>query len=209
MDLIEKQFGKLINSNEDEHLEFKEAKNHFDFEKLVKYCVALANEGGGKIILGVTDRNPRNVVGTTALGNIEKTKAGLIGRLHLRIDIDEISYQGQRVLIVSVPSRPVGMPVQYKGAYWMRGGEDLIPMTPDRLKQIFAESQPDFSAQICSGATMDDLDSQAIETFRKLWVRRSRNRALSQHSDQQLLTDAELVVDNGITLCGSCFMWFS
>ncbi len=27
----------LIASKEDEHLEFKEAKNHFDFEKLVKY----------------------------------------------------------------------------------------------------------------------------------------------------------------------------
>ena len=40
---------------EDEHLEFKEAKSHFDFEKLVKYCAALANEGGGRIILGVTD----------------------------------------------------------------------------------------------------------------------------------------------------------
>ena len=34
---------------EDEHLEFKEAKNRFDFELLVKYCCALANEGGGKI----------------------------------------------------------------------------------------------------------------------------------------------------------------
>jgi len=32
--------------SENEHLEFKEAKNRFDFEKLVKYCVALANEGG-------------------------------------------------------------------------------------------------------------------------------------------------------------------
>ena len=32
-------------------LEFKEAKGGFHFEELVKYCVALANEGGGKIIL--------------------------------------------------------------------------------------------------------------------------------------------------------------
>jgi len=208
MDVLEKQFGKLLNSTEDEHLEFKEAKNHFDFEKLVKYCVAFANEGGGKIILGVTDRRPRNVVGTSAFKNIEKTKAGLIERLHLRIDIDEISYQGQRVLIVRMPSRPVGMPVQYNGAYWMRGGEDLIPMTPDRLKQIFAESQPDFSAQICSDATMEDLDSQAIEKFRNLWMRRSGNSTLDRLSAEQLLTDAELVVDGGITyaalvLCGS------
>ena len=34
-----------------ERLEFKEAKNRYDFEKLVTYCAALANEGGGRLIL--------------------------------------------------------------------------------------------------------------------------------------------------------------
>jgi|GEM_PF-4857805 len=42
----------------------KEAKQNYQFEKLVDYCVALANEGGGKIILGVTDKRPRRIVGT-------------------------------------------------------------------------------------------------------------------------------------------------
>ena len=41
-----------MNAREDEHLEFKEAKKNFHFETLVKYCVALANEGGGRMILG-------------------------------------------------------------------------------------------------------------------------------------------------------------
>ena len=39
-------------SKENEHLEFKEAKSSFHFEELVKYCVALANEGGGRMVLG-------------------------------------------------------------------------------------------------------------------------------------------------------------
>jgi len=38
--------------SEDEHLEFKEASNNFHFEDLVDYCVALANEGGGRMLLG-------------------------------------------------------------------------------------------------------------------------------------------------------------
>ena len=49
-----------------EHVEFKEAKSNFHFEKLVDYCVALGNEGGGYIILGVTDKIPRKIVGTQA-----------------------------------------------------------------------------------------------------------------------------------------------
>ncbi len=48
-----KELNALLRGiEEDEHLEFKEAKRYFDFEKLVRYCVAIANEGGGKIILG-------------------------------------------------------------------------------------------------------------------------------------------------------------
>ena len=58
------QLSAWMASTEDEHLEFKEAKNRFDFEELVKYCCALANEGGGHVILGVTDKQPRRVVGS-------------------------------------------------------------------------------------------------------------------------------------------------
>jgi ATP-dependent DNA helicase RecG len=38
---------------EDEHLEFKEAKKQYDTTKLYRYCVALANGGDGKLILGL------------------------------------------------------------------------------------------------------------------------------------------------------------
>ena len=41
------QLERIMTSKEGESLEFKEAKNTYDFEKLVKYCAALANEGGG------------------------------------------------------------------------------------------------------------------------------------------------------------------
>ena len=73
-----------MNDQEGEHLEFKEAKTNFHFEKLVKYCIALANEGGGKMVLGVTDKLPRKVVGSRAFSNFERTKAGLNEQLRLR-----------------------------------------------------------------------------------------------------------------------------
>lgn len=61
------KFDQWLSGREDEHLEFKEAKNRFDFEEIARYCAALANEGGGKMILGVTDAVPRKVVGSNAL----------------------------------------------------------------------------------------------------------------------------------------------
>lgn len=45
-----------------------------------------ANEGGGKIILGINDKMPRRVVGCQAFNQLERTKAGLIDRLRLRIE---------------------------------------------------------------------------------------------------------------------------
>jgi len=184
---------------EDEHLEFKEAKGGFHFEKLVKYCAALANEGGGTMILGVTDKLPRQVVGSQAFDSVERTKAGLIDKLRLRVEVTEVSHPQGRVLVFEVPPRPIGMPIAVDGAYWMRGGEDLVPMTPDLLKRIFEESGPDFTAENCPGATMADLDPVAIETFRQRWEKKSLNPAMGSMPLIQLLSDAELIDGDRVT----------
>ena len=60
----------LSTSPENEHLEFKEAKNSFDLKKLLRYCTALANENGGYLILGISDKLPRSIVGTESFSNI-------------------------------------------------------------------------------------------------------------------------------------------
>jgi ATP-dependent DNA helicase RecG len=184
---------------EGNHLEFKEAKNAIDHGKLTQYCCALANEGGGKLILGVSDKFPRAVVGSHACPNLEKTKADLIKRLHIRIEADEIHPDGKRVVIFHVPSRPIGMPIQLDGLYWMWRGQELVPMTPDMLKRIFEEGVPDFSAQVCRDATFKDLDANAIKCFREMWHKQSGNGSLKNTSDEQLLRDCEAIVDKGIT----------
>ncbi|MEI7673298.1 MAG: ATP-binding protein [Deltaproteobacteria bacterium] len=199
MDLRTKWLQQLLSSKENEHLEFKEAKNRFDFEELVKYCAALANEGGGKVVLGVSDRVPRKVVGSAAFSSIERTKAGLIERLRLRIDVEEISHSDGRILVFHIPSRPLGMPVSYKGAYWMRGGEDLVAMTVDQIRRILEEAAPDYSAEICPGASLADLEQPAIEDFRKRWMKKSKNDALQNLTEVQLLADAELIVDKQVS----------
>ena len=193
------QLEAWLQAREDEHLECKEAKNSYEFDKLVKYCVALANEGGGTMILGVSDRPPRRVVGSLAFQELERTKAGLVERLHLRVDAVALQHPAGRVVVFSVPSHPLGVPIQYQGAYWMRSGEELTPMTPDMLKRIFAEAAPDYSAEVCQGAKLDDLDPVAVRRFRSMWLRKAGNKALETTDDVQLLTDAELLVNDGVT----------
>lgn len=201
------QLESWMKARESEHFEFKEAKQRYDFEELLKYCVALANEGGGKMILGVTDKIPRRVAGTEAFRTLERTKAGLTERIHLRIDAEELMHPDGRVLIFHVPSRPIGAPIHYEGRYFMRSGGNLVPMLPDVLKRIFDESGPDYTAEACPKATMGDLDPSAIEDLRNRWIKKSKNEKLHSLSSEQLLCDAELVVSEGITyaalvLCG-------
>lgn len=151
------------------------------------------------MILGVTDKRPRRIVGTGAFENLERTKAGLIERLHLRIIADVVNHQDGRVVIFEVPSRPIGYPIQYGGAYWMRSGDSLAPMTPDMLKKIFDESGPDYSAEICSDILISDLDSSAIKIFRQKWYEKSHNDSVLHFSDRQLLADAELSINGNLT----------
>lgn len=86
-------FRDWLNAKEDEHREFKEAKNNFHFEKLVKYCAALANESGGSIVLGVTDKPPRKIVGSRALGQSppdrHKAERAVVPRIGTRVWLRE------------------------------------------------------------------------------------------------------------------------
>ena len=63
----EEYLDALLGQVEGNRLEFKEASESYDTRKATGYCAALANEGGGHLILGVTDKIPRRVVGSKAI----------------------------------------------------------------------------------------------------------------------------------------------
>lgn len=45
---------ELLNASEGSNFEFKEAKNRYDIGETLKYCCALSNCGGGRLVLGVS-----------------------------------------------------------------------------------------------------------------------------------------------------------
>jgi ATP-dependent DNA helicase RecG len=190
----------LLDKNEDEHIEFKKAESSFDFDKLVEYSVALANERGGKIVLGVTDRKPRRITGTQAYkDDLARIKEHLVAQVGLRIDVEEVSCPEGRVLVFQVPSRPIGRPLHVNGRYLMRAGQALTAMSADMLKRIFDEDGSDFTAQPCEQASFDDLDKEAIEEFRSRWAKKTGIESIMRLSREQLLSDAELVTNGTVS----------
>jgi len=131
---------------ENEHIEFKEAKQQYDKIKLLEYCVALANEGGGYLVLGVSNKPIRKIVDTQAFINIGEIKSYILSKLHFRVDVHELHHPEGRVLVFEIPSRPAGQPQHLNGTYLMRSGEELVPMTPDQLRRIFSEGESNWLA---------------------------------------------------------------
>lgn len=159
--------------SEHQNLEFKEAKTQFDNKKLYKYCVAIANEGGGHLLLGIANKPPRPVVGSAAFDDPVEMAAILFKAIGFRVDIEEVAHPHGRVVVFHIPSRPQGTAYSYDGAYLMRIGEELRPMSEDQLRKIFAEGQPDwleaFAKEGLSGQDVVQLlDTQAFFDLLKL-----------------------------------------
>lgn len=125
--------------SETEVLEFKAARDNFDSGDLFAYCVAIANEHGGKLLLGIADKPPRPVVGTQAYPNTVKTAEAIFAKLRFRVDVEEVKHPDGRVLVFHIPPRPIGEARHLDGKYLMRSGQSTVPMTPDQLKKIYAE----------------------------------------------------------------------
>jgi ATP-dependent DNA helicase RecG len=178
--------------SETEQLEFKAATNQFDTTKLCRYCVAMANEGGGRLILGVSDKLPRKVVATQAFSNLEDIKVKLRDRLRMAVMAEVVNHPDGRVVVFEIPSRPPATPLEFEGSYLMRSGEGLVAMTPDRLRKIFAEGAPDFLSQIAArGLSGDDvirlLDTQSYFDLLQIPYPSNRDGVLEKFSKENLI----------------------
>ena len=193
------RFQSWLDTKEGENFEFKEAKNSYNFSDLLKYCSALSNEGGGRILLGITNKRPRRVVGSQAFSQPEDTRRSLMEKLRINVDFEVIRHPNGRVLAFSTPSHPIGLPVQAEGIAWMRSGDRLVPLSEERRREIYEEAGHDFSADICPNAAFSDLNPQNIEIFRRRWIAKSANPSLNGLMPEQLLRDAEAIIDGGIT----------
>lgn len=192
MSTTPEQLAELLAAPEGTRIEFKSATGGYHFDKLVEYCVAIANEGGGKIILGVSDERPRMVLGTSAFAEPGRTEAGLHERLDHRVPVEELHHEGKRILIVHVPGRLPGTAWSIDGKFLKRAGDELTGMGDAELRAIFAETGPDFSAEP-SPASPADLSPEALAEFRKHWARKAVNPRIESWTDEETLVNAELL----------------
>lgn len=207
MSSIPIRLQQILDGLEGEHCEFKEWKTKDDFDGLTKYACALANEGGGTIVLGVADQRPRRIVGTQVWPHLEATRKSLNQRIHLTSHWEEFLTSEGRVLVITVPRHAYGMPAAWDGRAWMRDNDSLVPLSEARRKAIWEEIGRDFSAEPCPGLAITDLNLAALDSFRRAWADslRARRDVSGQHDaervegldHEQLLRDTELLHADG------------
>jgi ATP-dependent DNA helicase RecG len=151
-----------------------EAKSQWAQDSLCEYAVAIANERGGRLVLGVTNHARRKVVGTGAFRDLNAIRMKVFQALNFRIEIDELEHTEGRVLVIHIPSRPIGTPLHYNGKFLMRVGESLVPMSADQLRTIFNEGRPDFLSEPASEAmpAADAIGLLDTQTYYELQERR-------------------------------------
>lgn len=188
-------------TSEHQRLEFKEAKTQYDYGKLCEYCVALANEGGGHLLLGIADKPARPVVGTKSCNNPVGMAEKLFGDLGFRVDVDEVEYPDGRVVVFHIPSRPRGTAYHLDGKYLMRSGEALVPMSEDQLRRIFAEGEPDWLEEYSrtgqsAQQLIDAMDAQAFFELLKLPYPTERSGVIERLLSERLIDE----IDGGFAI---------
>lgn len=190
MDKTELQalLAELIARWESEVVEFKQATDAFGTDDIGRYFAALANEANlrgaecGWLIFGVNNRT-RGVVGTDyrpEAGRLQSLKMQVAQNSDPRItfrDIHELHHADGRVLLFQIPAAPRGMAIAWKGHYYARAGESLVPLGLDKLDEIRNQTlAQDWTAQVVAGATLDDLDEAATHKARDFFAQKHANR---------------------------------
>ncbi|AGP31776.1 RNA-binding domain-containing protein [Corynebacterium terpenotabidum] len=204
---------QLLTSWENEVVEFKEASHQFDTDKTGKYVSALSNEANlrgttsGWLVFGVSD--DRQATGTSYLDNAERRQA-LKHQVHqstngLTIrEIHEVMYCRERVVLLEIPAAPKGIPVSWKGVYYARAGESLVPMSLEKQDEIRRASvNTDWTAVVVNDATLEHLDPAAVARARQGFAERHAPRIpaseIEAWDDETFLAKARLTVDGHLT----------
>ena len=165
---------KQLKESEDK-VEFKEAKNQYSYnsgrKSVLGYTVAFANEKGGYLVFGLEDAHPHTVCGSKAYeGREGQLEQDVYRDAGLRIQTEVLFEGANRVLVIKIPSRPVGKPLYFSDVPLMRVGDGLDRMSEEMYLSIIQEQEPDFSAKICEGISIADLDETAIKKMKESYA---------------------------------------
>lgn len=212
MEEIKSILLSLLKNNESENVEYKEAKNNFDFNELGRYFSALSNGANliGKqyawLIFGVSDKSHdfvnTNYRRNSNLNGLKKELTQSTNDNLTFLDIYELEIDGNRVIMFKIPAA-IGVPTTWKGIAYDRNDDALIPLNDTKRNTILSTVNIDWSRQIVEGLTVDDLDKDAILKAREQFKKKNENKAIAEEIDNMddltFLNKAKVLLNGKVT----------
>ncbi len=201
--------SELLKNFENECVEFKKAKNDFDIDKLGKYFSAISNEATlknkqyGWIVFGVDDKTHAIINTKYHLDNnfnsVKKQVSDNTTDNITFIEIYNLIIDEKRVIMFQIPAAS-GTPTNWKGFPYGRSGESLIPLTSNKIEQIKATANYDWSRQVIEMATIENLDPEAIKLAREQFKVKYKGKPIAEEIDN--LSDIDFLNKAKVTLNG-------
>lgn len=206
---------RLIGDVETEVVEYKAAKQNYDFEDIGKYFSALSNEANlrgaecGWLLFGIT--NDREIKGTAYRKEAQVPSVGL-RRLKREVakftnegltfeEIYEFEIDGKRIVAFQIPAGTFATPTTWHGIPWSRENESLVEMPKFKLEAIYGQSRPDWSRQLAFEANLDDLDPEAVSFACKKYVEKYEESqpAVRDLDEESILRKMGLIIHGHVS----------
>lgn len=212
MEEIKNILLSLIKENEKEYVEYKEAKNNFDFNELGRYFSALSNGANlvGKqyawLVFGISDKTHEfvntNYRKNANLNSLKKEITQSTNDNMTFIDIYEFEIDDNRVIMFKIPAA-IGVPTTWKGIAYDRNDDALIPLNDIKRNTILSTVNIDWSRQIVEGLSVEDLDKDAILKAREQFKKKNENKSIAEEIDNMddltFLNKAKVLLNGKIT----------
>ena len=204
--------NELLKNGESECVEFKRAKNDFDIDKLGKYFSSIGNEANlknkqyGWIIFGIDDKT-HDFTNTmfksdNDFNSVKKQISDNTTDNISFIEIYPFTCNDKRVIMFQVPSAS-GTPINWKGFPYGRNGESITALALNKIEQIKATANFDWSRQVISEATINNLDKDAISLAREQFKVKHKGKSIAQEinnlSDIDFLNKAKVTLNGEVT----------
>jgi ATP-dependent DNA helicase RecG len=202
--------------HENENCEWKEFKNLKHNvsgnagDDIISYISSISNVNGGHLVIGVKDK-------TLEISGISNLHTYNCVSIKYRITEECINLStsnfsiaefitsdtNKRIWVFNIPKHQLRLPVYAHKKAWHRVGDSLEEMDKSRIDSIINEVHilTDWTSEIISEATINDLDKNAIAKARIEFVKRNPSKIEDEKTwdDAKFLDKAKLTINGQIT----------
>ncbi len=166
---------------EQQNIEYKQSWR----DEYLKWVCGFANAQGGRIYIGIDDKG--NVTGVDDYKKLmDDLPNKIVQQLGLVVDIDLHEKESRHYIEITVPQSTV--PISYHGIYHYRSGSTKQELKGTALHNwLLKKSGKSWEDIPVPGATVDDLDTETIQSFLKKAIGKDRIPASAAEEDILLL----------------------